>query len=147
MANITKRANKRCAQYLDGEVAEIALLCEMKGGLGGGAIGSVLAARTTNRIMEKRTDQRLEDEGGIAAQFPSSTSAVLLTHTRFIALPSNGLKFGEPTLAVPRSEVTAELAGRKGLGKRLAFVFADGTRAEVDVGAGQPLDQLVAALT
>ena len=40
----------------------------------------------------------------------------------------------------------AEVAGRKNLGKRLIFAFADGSRAEVDVGPAQPLDHLVGLL-
>ena len=146
MANITKRANKRGADHLGGEVAEVALLCEMKGMLGFGMVGGVLATRTTDRVLRNRTAATLDDEGGIASAFPAHTAAVLVTPTRFLAMRSNGLRFHPPSLVLDRSHVCAEVTGRKNLGKRLVFTFADGTSAEVDVGPGQPLDRFVAAL-
>lgn len=146
MANITKRANKRCVDHLDGEVAELALLCEMRGGLGVGMVAAVVATRTTERVMKGRTGERLDEQGGAASLFPASTAAVLVTPTRFMAMASNGIRFRPPSLVVPRGHVRADLVGRKGFGKRLEFVFTDGTRATVDVGPGQPLDRFVEAL-
>lgn len=147
MANITKRVNKRAAHHLGGEVAEIALLVEMKGGLGLGAVATVIAPRTTDKAMRDRTSDGLQEQGGIAATFPASSAIVALTPTRLIALESNGLTFKEPSLDIPRTNVRTELIGRRGLGKRLAFYFTDGTGVEVDVGAGQRLNDFVAALS
>ncbi len=146
MANITKRANKRCADYLGGERAEVALLCEMKGMLGFGMVGAVVARRTTENALRKRTAGSLDEQGGIAASFPAHTAAVLVTPTRFLAMRSNGLRFHPPSMVLDRADVRAEVTGRKNLGKRVVFTFRDGTSAEVDVGPGQPLDHLVGLL-
>lgn len=143
MADITKRTNKRAAKHLDGEVLDVVLLCEMKGALGLGAVGSVLATRTANRVMEQRSGERLEAEGGIASSFPAKTCAVGITATRVVAIPSNGIKFEAPELAVERGHVRAEVTGRKGLGKRMELIFSDGSVAQVDVGGMQPLDRFL----
>ncbi len=147
MANITKRTNKRVAAHLAPEQAEVALLCELKGALGVGAVPAALSVLTTRRVMEKRAGQRLEEEGGTASSFPNTTVAVAVTPTRVLVFPSNGLSFKPQALVLDRGEVWAELGARRGLGKRLVFTFADGTQAEVDVMAGQPLQQFLDLLS
>ncbi|MEM7091783.1 MAG: hypothetical protein AAF567_02175 [Actinomycetota bacterium] len=147
MANITKRVNKRAAEHLGGETAEVVLLCEMKGGLGVGAVATVIARRTTEKAMRNRTAETLEEAGGMAAEFPAATCVVAVTISRVIAMESNGITFKAPSLTLPRAAVRAELMGRRGLGRRLLIHFADETGVEVDVGSGQPLNEFVAALT
>ena len=146
MANITKRVNKRASEHLNGEVAEVALLSEMKGALGLGAVGTVVARRTTERVMRDRVASDLEAEGGLAASFPSSSAIVAVTASRVIALESNGITFKAPSLVVHRSKVKAELIGRRGLGKRVRLGFDDGSGVEVDVGGGQRLNDFLEAL-
>lgn len=147
MADITKRVNKRAARHLGGEVAEVVLLCEAKGGLGLGALATTAAPRTATRARRKRTAARLTSEGGLAASFPVKTAAVVLTPTRLVAMPSNGLTFEPPTLAVDRVSVQATVVGWRGLGRRVSLRFSDGSTADVDVGPGQPLKRFVALLS
>jgi hypothetical protein len=60
---------------------------------------------------------------------------------------TNGIRFSEPTLVVERHRVMAELPGQKGLRKRLALAFTDGSQVQVDVAAMQPLKKFVSMLS
>lgn len=69
-----------------------------------------------------------------------------VTDRRLLVVPSNGLTFGAPELELDRTEITIGEVSRKGLGRRMQLVFADGSALEVDLQRGQPLDRLEAAI-
>lgn len=146
MADVTKRTAKRAAAHLEGELPEVAILCELAGQLGVGAVATVLARRTTEAVLRNRADGARETEGGLAASFPAESCVVALTRSSLVAMPSNGIRFDAPTLIVDRSSVWAHVAGRRMLGRRVAFTFVDGSQAEVDVAFGQPIQRFVDAL-
>ena len=151
MADITKRFNRRAQEHLaehtNGEEAEVAILCEVRGTLGLGAVPTALLPRTMMGVSESRAADRQADAGGFAELFPSESSAVALTKHWFVALPSNGIRFDAPGLIIERFRVAAELKGQRGLGRRLAFTFSDGSQVEVDVGLVQPTKRLVSMLS
>ena len=143
MADITKRTQKRGADHLDGEQVEAALLCEPKGTYGLGMVPGVLMPRTTIDVLAGRAVDSNDAEGGIAAHFPGESCVLAVTPTRVVVMPSNGLRFDPPALVLERRDVRVGEVTRKGLGKRVRLVFADGTAVDVDAQRGQPFAELV----
>lgn len=147
MADLTKRAGKRLRDHLaDGETVEVAILLEPKGTYGPGMVAVALLPRTMARHLEGRAGAASAEEGGLAARFPSRSAVLAVTDRRIVVAPSNGLSFGAPELELDRAEVTIGRVARKGLGRRLQLVFADGSAIEVDLQRGQPLDRLETAI-
>ena len=147
MADLTKRAGKRLRHHLDeGETVEVAVLLEPKGTYGPGMVAVALLPRAMTRHLDGRAEAAQADEGGLAARFPARSAVLTVTDRRILVAPSNGLTFGDPALQLDRGEITMGRVARKGLGRRLQLVFADGSAIEVDLQRGQPLDRLEAAI-
>ncbi len=81
MANISKRVNKKLAQYLqNGEIIESAFLFEPKGTYSlGGMSAAALATRTTGKHLEKKATHEHELSGGVATQTPSRSFVFAIT--------------------------------------------------------------------
>lgn len=147
MADITKRTAKRLREHLvDGETVEVAVLMEPKGTYGPGMVALALLPRAMGRHLDQRAAGANAAEGGLAARFPGRSTVLAVTDRRLLVVPSNGLTFGAPELELDRTEITIGEVSRKGLGRRMQLVFADGSALEVDLQRGQPLDRLEAAI-
>ena len=143
MADITGRVRKKAADLLQpGEQVIAALLVEPQGTYGVGAIAIAALPRTAVRMLGERP----AGDGGLAATFPSGSAAVAVTDRRVVVIPSNGIGFRELAVAYDRADLTVVDNTSKGLGRRLTFGFADGTRVVVDAQRGQPFDEFAAAL-
>ncbi len=147
MADITKRTAKRLkAELGDGETVEVAVLIEPKGTYGPGMVAVALLPHTMSRQLDGRAEAANAEQGGLAASFPGRSAALVVTDRRVLVVPSNGLSFGRPELELGRDQLTIGDVTRKGLGRRLQLVFADGSAIEVDLQRGQPLDRLEATI-
>ncbi len=141
MANITKRVQKKLAEYLrGGESVQAALLVEPKGTYGLGAIATVVAPRTAGKVLDAQAAQRHADAGGTASQFPGRSCVIAKTDQRLLVSISNGLWFSAPVLELPLGGATITDHQKKLLSHRLTFTFSDGTAVIVDAQRGQPLD-------
>lgn len=147
MADITTRAQRKVAKYLDpGETLEVAVLCEPKGTYGLGMLKLAAAPGLGNSSLNRAQAAQKEEQIGMVDDFPAEPCVVAVTQQRTMAFPSNGLKFSQPTLIVSRHQIRVGQIARRGLGRRVQLVFGDGSAIEVDVQPGQPIDRLVAAL-
>ena len=147
MADITKRATKKLRDHFEtGEVPEVAILAEPAGTYGVAAFAAAAMPRTTGRVLDGRASDRHDAEGGIAAGLPGEAVALVVTGHRVLVAPTNGLRWKDPVLALPRGQVKVTESAGKGLGRTLGLVFADGTRARFDIQRGQPVARLVDAL-
>lgn len=143
MADITKRISKKIADRLaPGEVLQIAILVEPKGTYGTGMVGLVVAPGLQMRRLRKQAQESREDEGGMAATFPTKPCVVAVTNHRIHVVDSNGLSFKETLLEVPLGSMLVGDVDGIGIGNRIRFVFADGTSVIVDAQRGQPLEEL-----
>ena len=142
MADITKRARKRVAHHLEpGETVEIAIFVEPRGTYGIGAVALVVAPRSAARKMAERADRAHDEQGGMAAGFPGEPAAIVVTQSRIIVVPTNGIRFGEPALVVPLGSLLVRSVERRGLAKRMQLVFTDGSMVTVDSQLLQPIDR------
>ncbi len=147
MADITKRTAKRIADHLsEGETVDAAMLCEPKGTYGPGMVALAVLPRIVGRRMERHAGATNEETGGLAATFPGKSCVVAITNVRILVVLSNGMTFGEPVLVLDRDELAIGGIERKGLGKRVQFVFGDGSAVLVDAQRGQPFDTFEALL-
>jgi hypothetical protein len=143
MADITKRTAKRIADHLnDGEQVQVAMLIEPKGTYGPGMVAVALLPRTMSRSLERSADESNQASGGLAAQFPGGSAALTVTDQRILVVPSNGMTFKAPEAVYPLGSVVVGEVTRKGLGRRMQLVFADGSAVQVDMQRGQPLERL-----
>ena len=147
MADITKRTAKRLRGHLlEGEQVRVSVLVETKGTLGVAAGAMVVLPRTTMNALERRADAVHDETGGLAARFPGSSCAIVVTDRRILISRSNGITFTEPDLVLERGQLQiAENHGR-GIGRRIVLRFADSSTVSVDASRGQPFDRLDAEL-
>ncbi len=147
MADITKRTQRKVADYLvDGETVEVAVLCEPRGTYGAGMFAIAVAPRPGQALMERRQAESVARQVGIAQRFPAGSCVVAVSARHVYVFPSNGLRFADPTLVVERCDVFVGDVSRRGLGRGVQFVFADGSAVDVDLQLAQPFKKLVAAL-
>lgn len=147
MADVTKRTQRKVADYLvDGEAIEVAVLCEPKGTYGAGMVAIVAAPRIGQALLERRQAEAMDREVGVAQRFPPGSCVVAVSARHVYVFPSNGLRFADPTLVVERCDVFVGETSRRGLGRGVQFVFADGSAVDVDLPLGQPLKKLIEAL-
>lgn len=141
MANISKRAQKKLAVYLDPtESVEAALLVEPKGTYGVGMIGHAVATNTTTKALNNSAKRSLEEKGGLAATVPSKPFVIVKTNKRILVSVSNGINFSEPSISFDISAIKLTNREKKLLGQRLTFTLEDGTSFVVDAQRGQPVD-------
>lgn len=147
MPDTTKRAQKKVAKYLDdGEVLEVAVLCEPRGTYGLGVFKLAALPGLGQRAMNRSQQDQIEDQIGIVEDFPAEPCVIAVSASRFYAFPSNGLHFKAPSLVIQRTQVKLGEISRRGLGRVVPVVFGDGSSIEVDVQLGQPLDKFAAAV-
>lgn len=147
MADITKRTAKRIAKHLQpGEDVEVAVLIEPKGTYGPGIVAVALLPRTMTKVMGNSAAEANAAAGGLAAAFPGGSAALTITNQRVLVVPSNGLTFKAPAAVYPLGSVVVGEITRKGLGRRLQLVFADGSAVQVDMQRWQPIDKLQSLL-
>jgi len=145
MADITGRVRKKAAGLLDaGEEVIAALLVEPKGTYGMASIAIAALPRTSVRMLADRAANA--NDGGLAASFPSGSTALVVTDRRVLAIPSNGIGFNSIAAAYARSDLSVTDNVSKGFGRRLSLAFADGTNLTVDAQRGQPFDAFTAAV-
>ncbi len=145
MADITGRVRKKAAGLLDaGEEVIAALLVEPKGTYGVASIAIAALPRTSVRMLADRAANA--NDGGLAASFPSGSTALVVTDRRVLAIPSNGIGFNSIAAAYARSDLSVADNVSRGLGRRLSLAFADGTSLTVDAQRGQPFDAFTAAV-
>lgn len=147
MADITGRVRKKAAGLLDaGEEVIAALLVEPKGTYGVASIAIAALPRTSVRMLADRAANASANDGGLAASFPSGSTALVVTDRRVLAIPSNGIGFSSIAAAYARSDLSVTDHVSKGFGRRLLLAFADGTNLTVDAQRGQPFDAFTAAV-
>ncbi len=147
MANITRRASKKLRDHFEvGETAEVAILAEPSGTYGVAGLAAAALPRTTGRALAGRAAERNVAEGGIASVMPAEPCALVVTGHRVVVTPTNGLRWAEPAVALPRGQVKVAASTGKVLGRRLDLVFADGSGVTFDIQRGQPVDRFVEAL-
>lgn len=145
MADITGRVRKKAAGLLDaGEEVIAALLVEPKGTYGVASIAIAALQRTSVRMLADRAANA--NDSGLAAGFPSGSTALVVTDRRVLAIPSNGIGFNSIAAAYARSDLSMTDNVSKGFGRRLSLAFADGTNLTVDAQRGQPFDAFTAAV-
>lgn len=145
MADLTRRASKRLAEHLNPDEAVIAaLLCEPRGTYGAGSIALVAMPRTTGRILDERAG---EERDGMASRLPPSGFVMAVTSERRVLISaSNGLSFAVPAPIYGWDDVFVGDVVRKGLGRRVTLVFADGSATDVDLQRGQPVERVTQLL-
>lgn len=147
MADITRRATKKLRDHFEvGERPEVAILAEPSGTYGVVGLAAAALPRTTGRALGERAANRNHAEGGIASAMPAEPCAVVVTGHRVVVAPTNGLRWRDPEIALPRGQVKVAASAGKGLGRRLDLVFADGSRVSFDIQRGQPVDRFIEAL-
>lgn len=145
MADITGRVRKKAAALLDGGEAVIAaLLVEPKGTYGVASIAIAALPRTSVRMLADRGTRAKEE--GLAASFPSGSTALVVTDRRVLAIPSNGIGFNSIAAAYDRGDLSVTDNASKGLGRRLTLAFVDGTTIVVDAQRGQPFAEFTTAV-
>ena len=91
MADITKRATKKLRDHFEtGEVPEVAILAEPAGTYGVAAFAAAAMPRTTGRVLNDRTAERQDSEGGIASALPAEPVALVVTGHRVLVAPPTG---------------------------------------------------------
>lgn len=147
MADVTRRTQRKVADYLDdGEVIEVAVLCEPQGTFGAGVFAIAVAPRTGEAILQRRQADAAAAQVGIGSKFPTGSCVVAVSQRRVYVFPSNGLRFADPTVVVERCDVKVGEITRRALGKGVQLVFVDGSAVEVDTQLGQPVKKLSEAL-
>jgi hypothetical protein len=147
MANITARVQKRAAALLEpGERVTAALLVEPKGtyGITGAAIAAL--PRTMTRKLEESAMAARAAEGGMAGRFLAGPSIIAVTDRRTLAIPSNGISMKAVGAEYAPGDLKIELEAETLLGRRLRFLFRDGTSVVVDVQRGQDAAEFSGAL-
>lgn len=140
MADLTRRASKRLAGHLlDDEVVIAALLCEPRGSYGVGSIALAAMPRTTMRILDERAG---DERAGMASRLPASSFVLAVTTQRVVVSASNGIAFAAPGPVFDWEDLCVGEVVRKGLGRRMTLLFADGSATDVDLQRGQPIDRV-----
>lgn len=147
VADITKRMNKKLRPYLDHrEKIVAAILVEPKGTYGAGMIPLALLPRTVGKYLEDKAGEVAENSAGLSAEFPTTACTIAATDKRVLIVPSNGITVGEPSMDLDRGQIAISDIRRKGLGRRIEFVFSDGSGVTVDAQSMQPFDRFQAVL-
>jgi hypothetical protein len=71
---------------------------------------------------------------------------VIVTDTRVLVVPSNGLTFKETALELDSRELLVGDIRPRGLARRVQLVFRDGSHVEVDVQRGQSPEAFAAVV-
>ncbi|MCP3939164.1 MAG: hypothetical protein GY708_27765 [Actinomycetia bacterium] len=138
---------RKLASHLDSdETLTAAILVEPKGTYGAGMIALAALPRLAGRKLAEKADEANDDAGGMAARFPGESSVVAVSDRRVLVVASNGLTVEEPAMIMDRGEIAVADSKRKGLGRRLQLVFADGSGVTVDAQSMQPFDRFRQAL-
>lgn len=147
MANITKRAARKLGDRLhDGEEMSVAVLVEPKGTYGKNILSVAMMPRSTMRRQTRQAQEERASASGMAADFPAGSAVVAVTDQRVLMVESNGLTFGDTLMEVPLGSMLVGDISGTGIGRRIQFVFSDGTGVEVDSQRAQPLDELAERL-
>jgi hypothetical protein len=147
MADISKRLMRKLAAHLaEDERIEVAVLVEPRGTYGLGMLKMVASPRAGARRIADKASEAHRDAGGMAADFPGEPAAIVVTDSRVLVVPGNGLRFGDPAMTIGRGSLLVRSTRWMGLGRRIELVFADGTVVVVDASMGQPFGRLAAAL-
>lgn len=147
MANMTKRTARKMGGHLrEGEKVLAAVLVEPKGSYGLGGVAMVVAPTTARKALARRADRERDEAGGIAALFPGESAVLMVTDSRVLVAPSNGIRFGAPVIDMPRGGAVIRSVQRRGLAQRIDLVFSDGSSVLVDSNGLSPLKKLLESL-